>query len=277
MDMLVESTDVPSGMTYRQAARKSVASCVSDFAAKGVRPDSFLVSLGIKRGTDGAKVRELAAGFRDAEREWGVHLIGGDTNEAKELVIDCAMFGYTGRVVQRSGAKLGEVLVVTGMFGFTSAGLKILQSGARASRGFRARALASVLRPAPNLELGLALGGYLTSSVDSSDGLARSLHLLSKASGVGFELTSLPYGEGVREFAKANDVSAMDLVLAGGEEYVIVGTLKASRLAKAKAAARKAGGHLIAIGKATDIRKGIVLRAGGKSISIEDRGWTHLG
>ncbi|MDG6954849.1 MAG: thiamine-phosphate kinase, partial [Nitrososphaerota archaeon] len=47
-DMLVEHTDVPAGMTYRQAARKAVAMCVSDFASKGVRPDSFMVSLGLR-------------------------------------------------------------------------------------------------------------------------------------------------------------------------------------------------------------------------------------
>ena len=50
VDMLVEHTDVPPGMTYRQAARKAVAMCVSDFAAKGVKPDSFMVSLGLKNG-----------------------------------------------------------------------------------------------------------------------------------------------------------------------------------------------------------------------------------
>jgi len=125
VDMLVQHTDVPSGMTLRQAARKAVAMCVSDFAAKGVRPDSFMVSLGLVRGVTRAEVNELASGFRDAQREWGVRMVGGDTNEANELVIDCAMVGFAKKIVRRGGATPGEVAVVTGPFGYPPAGLMI--------------------------------------------------------------------------------------------------------------------------------------------------------
>ncbi|HVP23320.1 MAG TPA: AIR synthase related protein, partial [Conexivisphaerales archaeon] len=75
VDMLVESTDVPPGMSYRQAARKAVAMCVSDFAAKGVRPVSFMVSLGLRRSVTAEQVEALGLGFGDAEREYGVHLV----------------------------------------------------------------------------------------------------------------------------------------------------------------------------------------------------------
>ena len=82
VDMLVEHTDVPRGMTSRQAARKAVAMCVSDFAAKGVKPDSFMVSLGLRQGVTQEEVGGLALGFRDAEKEWEVRMVGGDTNES---------------------------------------------------------------------------------------------------------------------------------------------------------------------------------------------------
>src|SRR5207237_10321574 len=59
-DMLVAKTDVPAGMNLRQAARKSVAMCVSDFASKGIAPDSFLISLGLMRGTSKDQVDQLA-------------------------------------------------------------------------------------------------------------------------------------------------------------------------------------------------------------------------
>jgi thiamine-monophosphate kinase len=275
-DMLVEHTDVPPGMTYRQAARKVVAMCVSDFAAKGVRPDSFMVSLGLRKGISKLQVEELSLGFRDAGREWGVGLVGGDTNEAKELVIDCAMLGYAERVVTRKGASPGDLLVVTGAFGLTAAGLKILAAGAKGTQAFARAATMSVLEPTPDLELGVALGPFLTSSMDSSDGLARSIHTLARASGVGFELNRLPVATGVRGFAAFNGLDANRLVLEGGEEYVIVGTVRRRRLRAAQKAANGVGGTVTPIGTATSKPGKVVLNAEDGAHPIRDSGWTHL-
>jgi len=276
VDMLVEHTDMPSGMTYRQAARKAVAMCVSDFAAKGVRPDSFMVSLGLRKGVTQAEVDELSAGFSDSEREWKVRLVGGDTNESKELVIDCTMVGFAKRVVPRSGARPGDILVVTGPFGYQPAGLKILKASAVAEAVFEKLAKTSVLEPKPNLHVGMALAPYLTSAMDSSDGLARSVHTLAREGGVGFELSTLPAGDGVTKFAAANGLNSDELVLEGGEEYVIVGTVRRSRLAGARAAVGRAGGELLEIGRATTSRGRVELIAGGTKRPIRDVGWTHL-
>ena len=274
--MLVEGTDVPKGMTYRQAARKAVAMCVSDFAAKGARPDSFLISLGLRKGVTQEQVEELGQGLRDAEREWGTHLVGGDTNESSELIIDCAMVGFAKKLITRAGASPGDKVVVTGPFGYSPAGLKILIDGASAEAKFAETAKGSVLLPTPNLEVGLALAPYLTSAMDSSDGLARSLHTLAKESGVGFEVSALPVGAGVDKFARMNGLSTEELVLEGGEEYVIVGTVKESKLRSAVNAVRKAGGELIEIGRATSRKGRVEMQAKGFNMPIRDKGWTHL-
>ena len=276
VDMLVEGTDVPQGMSYRQAARKAVAACVSDFASKGVRPDSFLVSLGLRSGTTERQVGQLAQGFKDAAKQWNLKLVGGDTNEAKELVIDCTMVGYANRIVERRGAKPGDLLVVTGRFGLQPAGLAILMRKAKADPPFRARATDSVLNPKPKLNVGIALADYLTSAMDSSDGLARSLHTLARASGVGFEVSTVPLAGGVRKFAKANGLSAEELGLDGGEEYVIVGTVGARNLSAASRAARKARGGLLVIGRATKQEGRVILGSGDSAVPIADEGWTHL-
>lgn len=275
VDMLVEHTDVPPGMTYRQAARKAVAMCVSDFAAKGVEPDSFMVSLGLRRGVTQEQADALAKGFKDAEREWKVHLVGGDTNESEELIVDCAMLGFARRIVPRDGSSPGDVLVVTGPFGYTRAGLEILMESATASGDFWKKAVESVLTPSPNLQTGVALAPYLTSAMDSSDGLARSLHTLARASGVGFELTSLPAAYGVKEFASSNGLDPDALVLRGGEEYVVVGTTRRQGLEAARKAVKRTGGELLEIGRATESRK-VELLTGRKRRAIEDEGWTHL-
>jgi thiamine-monophosphate kinase len=274
-DMLVEGTDMPAGMTYRQAARKAVAMCVSDFASKGVRPTCFLVSLGLRNGVSESQVDEIAAGIRDSEREWGAKLVGGDTNEAKELVIDCLMLGFAGKYVHRAGAKVGETLIVTGEFGYPPAGLKILGGGKSVPSSFAKKAKRSVLYPEPNLELGLALGRHLSSAMDSSDGLARSLHTLARASGVGFEITKVPEAKGLKDFARMNSLDPLDLVMDGGEEYLIVGTMNSSRVDRATKDAERAGGKIIAIGKVTS-RREVVLRKGTRTVKIPDEGWTHL-
>jgi thiamine-monophosphate kinase len=275
VDMLVQSTDVPKQMTFRQAARKAVAMCVSDFAAKGVRPDSFMVSIGLPRSVTRAQVREISLGLRDASREWDLKLIGGDTGEAAELTINCVMVGFAGRYVRRAGAKAGDAVVVTGPFGYPPAGLRVL-GGMKAAPSFKKKSVRSVLEPTPNLRLGLALARYWTASMDSSDGLARSLHILSKASGMGIEIRRLPTGRGVTAFARLNGLAADKLVLAGGEEYLIVGTMKPGRVLAAARLARRNGGELLEIGRVNGTKTGVRLRTGDSVKPMADAGWVHL-
>ena len=274
-DMLVGRTDLPRGMSYRQAARKAVASCVSDFAAKGVAPDSFLISLGLPRGISEREAKELAEGFADAAREWKVKLVGGDTNEADDLVIDCTMLGFGEEITPRGGAKAGELVLTTGEFGLSSAGLKILLEGAKAEPGFREVAVGRVLKPDPRLELGVAISRYLTASIDSSDGLATCLHSIARMGGVGINLTRLPFGKGLERFALTNGYKVEELVLYGGEEYEIVGTLPKKAYSRASRAARSQRGELLVIGETTT-EGGVRLMTGGEEGLIQDRGWVHL-
>lgn len=275
-DMLVQSTDMPRDMTFRQAARKAAAMCVSDFAAKGVRPDAFMTSLGLPRGTSKAQIDQIGMGFRDAERAWGLRLVGGDTNEAKELVIDCLMSGFGRRIVGRDGARPGDILVVSDYFGYPPAGLLILAGQTRQSKSFQRQAVRSVLMPTPSLQVGLAIARFLTSGMDSSDGLARSLHTLAKASGVGFEVGKLPVGPGVIGFARTNGLPWEKLVLAGGEEYAVVGTVRTRDFERAGKAAHKAGGRLLPIGTTTSSKGEVWLKRGDSKDRIADEGWTHL-
>lgn len=273
-DMLVGRTDVPTGMTWAMAARKAVAMCVSDFAAKGVRPTAFMVSLGLPRGTTKEKVEEIASGLVEGSREWGLSMVGGDTGEADDLVIDCMMVGFAKEVVTRGGARPGELVVVTGTFGQTAAGLKIV-GGAKAEPRFRDVAVSSVYRPTPNLELGIALSSYLSSSTDSSDGLAISLHSISEMSGVGMRLGRLPYVDGLEEFASLNSFSAEELALYGGEEYGIVGTIPEGRFQAARRKALSVGSTLTAIGETMPGgRSRTVVLSDGRRVRRD--GWVHF-
>lgn len=286
-DMLVESTDVPPGMEAWQTARKSVVSCVSDLAAKGVRPYAAVISLGIPNISSMQRqdIEGLAEGFAIASKEFGVKIVGGDTNEAGELIIDCTIIGFPRfKVPTRSGAKPGDYVVVSGLFGFAPAGLTmLLQKNVVTMKDdnhnddfnslFRKKAVKSVLEPCPRQRFGLALAKYFSSSIDSSDGLAVSLYeLASQGEDVDITIYSIPVVSGLDKFAHDNNLDTHELLFHGGEEYEIVATISDTKIRQAEAAAKRAGVDLYVIGR---VQKG----SGKVSIQdrmLENRGYIHF-
>lgn len=279
VDMLVGRTDVPPRMSLRQAARKAIIMNVSDFAAKGVRPIAALVSLGLPRNLTEKDIEDIGLGLSEGAREYGIYIIGGDTNEAQDLIIDCAMIGLGDRrrIIRRSGARPGDILAVTGYFGKTSSGLKILLEGLSPPEHLRKALVEPVLMPRARLKEGLILAelGALTASIDSSDGLAWSLYEISEASQVGFRIEKVPVAPEVEEFAKKYGLDSIELSLYGGEEYELVVTVKPELWKKAEESLKEIGSQLIEIGRATEENK-IEIRINGEYRIIERRGWEHF-
>lgn len=278
-DMLVGKTDVPSSMSFWQAARKAVVMNVSDLAAKGVQPIAILVSLGVPRGLTKKNIEEIGKGLNAGAREYNAYVLGGDTNEASDLIISCTAFGICQKnfLVKRSGAKPYDLVAVTGLFGKPPAGLKILLEGLPASKRLEKALIDSVLMPQARLKEGLALaqGRAMTASIDSSDGLAWSLHEISRASNVGFLIDNLPVAKEAEEFAKINDLNPTELALYGGEEYELVVTVAPELWEKAQSITQDVGTQLIRIGKATK-EKTLILKTNKKTLKIEPKGWEHF-
>jgi thiamine-monophosphate kinase len=278
-DMLVGLTDVPPGMSLWQAARKAVVMNISDFAAKGVKPSALLVSLGLPADISREEVKEIGKGLNAGAREYGAYVIGGDTGESTDLIISISLFGLAEKanLVLRSGAQPNDIVAVTGSFGKTAAGLRILLKKAKSPEALRKSLIESVLMPHARLEEGLALSLSQTASasIDSSDGLAWSLHEIARASKVGFLIDKLPVAEEAIRFATLNRLDASDLALYGGEEYEVVVTVKSKFWKKAEKAVEDAGGKLIRIGKVTKERQ-VLLKTEGKARAIEPRGYEHF-
>jgi len=224
------------------------------------------------------EIRELAKGFKKAKDEFGVEILGGDTNEAESLVINCCMMGFADTIVERKGAKPGDLVITSGFFGYSSSGLKIMLDGLKAAPKFRERAVSAVVMPQPKLKLGVALArnNLLSSSIDSSDGLALSLYEIADNGRVGIEIDRLPITGDVRIFADMNDLDLNDLVLYGGEEYEIVATMPANELDKAYKMAKRIGEKIIVIGKVIEGIPKVYLSINGKKVSVGRRGWIHL-
>ena len=275
-DMLVNRTDVPPGMNLIQVGRKAVVSVVSDFASKGVQPIALLSSLGIPDDFKEKNVKKIIQGLNLGAREYGAYVIGGDTNESSDLIIDCIGFGLGNKntYVSRNGAKSGNLLAVTGFFGETAAGLKVVKEEFRATSFIKKRLLNAIYEPKARLNEGLALANTkaLTSSMDSSDGLATSLFELSERSGVGFLLERIPISKYATKFAKINDLDPISLALYGGEEYELVFTFDPKNLSKVQKALNE---NLIIIGKVIS-EMSIEFKTDHKKKKILPLGWEHF-
>jgi len=277
-DMLVAKTDVPDQMTLFQAARKALIMNISDFASKGVQPTAALVALGLPAGFTKKNIEEIADGLNAGAQEYGAFIIGGDTSETSDLIISISLYGTAQKstMMLRGGAKLGDILAVTGFFGKSSAGLRLLLGEYVASKNAKAL-LDAVFLPKARLAEGLALCscGVVSASMDSSDGLAWTLHELARLSKLGFELDKVPVAPEVKRFAELNSLDASELALYGGEEYELVVTVKPDGWATAVAAVEAVGGQLLPIGKAIE-EKQILIKTDGKPRLIEARGWEHF-
>ena len=278
MDMLVKKTDVPRTMSLWQAARKAVIMNISDLAAKGAQPIALLASIGVPPELTKTDIQQIGKGLNAGAREYGAYILGGDTNEASELVISCMALGVCSKhqLIKRSDAKPGDYVAVTGSFGKTASGLKILMDGFLAPE-IRDVLVDSVLMPTARVQEGVALSQSkaATASIDSSDGLAWSLHELSRASNVGFRLDNVAVAVEVERFAELHGFDSLELALYGGEEYELLVTVNPSLWQEAKKAVASVGGVLTKIGVVTK-EKQIQLKTGEKTVSVEARGWEHF-
>jgi len=278
-DMLVGETDVPKGMSFWQAARKAVIMNISDFAAKGAKPLIALVSLGMPRSITQKELEEIGDGLNAGAREYDTYIVGGDTNEASDLIISLSVFGIAKKdnLMLRSGAKPDDIVAVTGFFGKTSAGLKMLLEGFKALKEIRNSLVEAVFMPKARLKEGLALSSAkaVTSAIDSSDGLAWSLHEISKASKVGFLIETLPIAPEAQKFAEMNSLDPLELAFYGGEEYELVLTVNPKLWDKAEKAVKNVGGNLIRIGRVTAERS-VLFEVEGEKRVIEPKGWEHF-
>jgi len=275
VDTLVASTDVPSQMSLKDAARKSVVACVSDFAAKGVKPKFGIISIVLPSGISNKKIDEIASGFQKASKEFSIQILGGDTNEGKEISFNVCLFGTAGKIITRKGAKIGDFIFVTGPFGYSAAGLEILLKNGKAVDNFSKKAVKSMTKPQPRIEFGLKNKKYFSSSMDSSDGLSTTLNEMAKQSKCKFVIHKIPARQEIKTFAKSHKKNFENLVFHGGEEYEIVFTVSKKEKSKIIRNAILSKTPIVKIGVVTKGR-GVFLEKNKKFTRLEDRGWRHF-
>lgn len=191
---------------------KALASTLSDIGAMGARPLCALVALCLPAGADPTEPME---GVAEASAEWRCPVVGGDLSTAAHHVVVVTATGVLEGprpAVRRDGAVPGDRLVVTGPFGGSAAGLRVLRARSDPPNGAEPL-IEAHRRPRARLAEGRAARTAGASAmIDVSDGFALDLHRMADASRVGFRVDAVPVVPG----ATAGEA------IGGGEDYELV-------------------------------------------------------
>ncbi len=241
----------------------------------GVEPKFGIISVNLPPKITKKKVEDIAKGFKQASKEFNIKILGGDTNQGKEIVFHVCLFGSADKIVNRKGAKPGDSIFVTGPFGYTSAGLEILLNNGKGRDSFSKNAKNAVLNPKPQLNYCLKNKKYFSSSMDSSDGLSTTLNELAKQSNCKFVINCVPAAEGIEKFSKQHKKNLEDLVFHGGEEYETVFTVSKKNRSKVISNAKLSKTPIIEIGFVTK-GKDVFIEKNNKNVRLKDLGWRHF-
>ncbi len=303
VDSQIEGVHFPPGLDAGVLARRLLAVNLSDLAAMGAAPAYAFLALSAAPGFDHER---FFLSLLAACRPHRLRLAGGDLAKSPHgTIATLTLLGTkpdTNRWLRRDGAVPDHGIWLGGTVGESAAGRLLIDRGARllpstrsarsarstrsagskveipeTVRGLAGAAKSAVLRhllPEPQLALGAWLGEQKESApitaIDVSDGVARDLHRLCRASAVGAEIdaAALPWADRFEDLCKRIEADPIALTLTGGEDYVLLFTLPADLSPPASFACRRIG--------AITRRRKIVLIRDGVSRDLPDRGWDHL-
>lgn len=264
---------------------KALAVNVSDLAAKGAMPYGYLLSLAFPAAPTRDWMAGFASGLAQAQRAFGIHLMGGDTDRRPgPISITPTVLGTvaTGRAVLRTGSKPGHVVVVTGTLGDSALGLRLRLDPALAGRwGLDAADVAHLAdryaRPSPRLAAVQALLAHAAASMDISDGIAKDLGRLARSSGVAARLEQdrLPRSPALAKVAAADPDSAWAAMLAG-DDYEILATMPESAAGPYAAACADAGITATVVGHIAAGSGAAIYDGAGCVIPLGRSGWDHF-
>lgn len=266
-------------------ARKALGVNLSDLASKGAKPAGFLLTLALPKDYSHDWLKAFARGLGAMAKRYGCPLLGGDTVMTPgPVTISIAAFGTIpkGAMVERSGAKVGDVIVVTGTIGDAALGLKLRTDiGAIHRWKLDARMKAHLARrylvPQPRNTVADAVRRYANGAMDVSDGLAGDLGKLVNASGVGAEVEAkrVPLSRAARH-AFAADPGALETILTGGDDFEVLATVPPKKLAAFQAAARRARVPVTVIGKVTAGQGAHFIGFDGEELSFRRASFSHF-
>ncbi|MET3912844.1 thiamine-monophosphate kinase [Bradyrhizobium sp. S3.3.6] len=261
-DIVVTTDAVVEGVHYLATdppdtiARKALRVNLSDLAAKGAAPAGFVLTLALRSKED-AWLRPFADALGEDAESFACPLLGGDTvSTPGPQMISITAFGRVprGRMVGRTGARPGDVLLVTGTIGDAALGLDVLTGGAVATAlaydpAAREALISRYRIPQPRNVLAQSVRDHATAAMDVSDGLAGDLTKLCAASGVSatVNVASVPLSAAAAGLV-ARSAICVETLLAGGDDYEVLCTVPPEQSDALMEAGRAVGLAVTAIG-----------------------------
>ncbi len=195
-------------------ARKALRVNLSDLAAMGATPLAYTLNLSAPKDADEAFFAAIAAGLKQDQEQFTIHLLGGDTTASTAgLSLTITAYGTVakGAALTRFGAKSGDAIYVGGTIGAGALGLAVAQGKAPMNEAL----LHAYQLPEPQLALSKMLRNKATACMDVSDGLVQDLTHLCAASVVGADIDcdAIP-------LAGKN----LEACITGGDDYVLLFT-----------------------------------------------------
>lgn len=207
--------------SYNQIGRKVTAANLADLLAMGAWPEYLLLSV-VAPERHILGLEELARGIASEADLVGAQVIGGDLSTGGQLTVTITAIGYTDSPIARSGAKVGDTVIVTSLPGFSKAGLALLTEGAQSEEELSKRAIASHLAPSVDYFGFRKCARFLSAATDISDGLLIDASHIAVASGVQIALDSAPLQ--MSELKALDESRYLDWVLTGGEDHILLAT-----------------------------------------------------
>jgi thiamine-monophosphate kinase len=264
---------------------KALAVNVSDLVAKGAAPHAYVMSLAFPEPPTADWLAGFSAGLAEAQRAFGLHLIGGDTDRRPgPLAITITALGFVpaGAACRRGAAQVGDTIFVSGTLGDSALGLRLRAREVDAeawglSVEHHGLLVARYLRPRPRVALVPVLLEHARAAMDISDGLIKDLGRMVAASGVGatIGLAQIPLSAAARDVTQI-DPGAWRDVVAGGDDYEVLACVAPDRAARFEAAAKAVGVEVQAIGRIA-VGAGVeLLGPQGQPIDVARTGYDHF-
>jgi len=288
-DLLVENVHFDLAyVPLKHLGYKSIVVNLSDIYAMNAKPTHVTISLAMSSRFPVEAVEELYEGMRLACKRYGVDIVGGDTSSSiKGLIISVTAIGEVekGKVVYRNGAKINDILCVTGDLGAAYLGLQLLE---REKEVFKTDPnmqpefenyeylIERQLKPEPRNDAVqfFAENNILpTSMIDISDGLSSEILHICEESNVGCRVyeDKIPLDPDTDKFARELNIDPSIAALNGGEDYELLFTISPFDYEKIRN-----NPAFSAIGHITDLDSGMFLVARDESeIPLEAQGWKH--
>src|SRR5574343_1840789 len=280
-DMLVAGTHFFPDTAPRNLGWKSLAVNLSDLAAMGATP-RWVTLAGALPDVDEAWVDAFDEGFFACAAEYGVDVIGGDTTSGPRNISVTAIGEVApGKALRRDGARVGDLIWVSGRPGLAALGLAHLQGRVSLPEPWPRLCVAALEKPRPRVALGLALRGLASAAIDVSDGLLADLGHIARRSGCAAELQlvqlpHLPKGESYDADLRR---TALECQLAGGDDYELCFTAPGSQSLAIAQIAAQLELPLWNIGEMIAGPAGVVtvFDRDGKPVHFEHKGYDHFG